>query len=642
VVVLATSRQPLGVPGEVTWRVPSLTFPWPDNPPATADMETFEAIALFLARARAARPDLVVGPAEAAAITSICYRLDGIPLALELAAARAGALDLDDIAGRLSGCFELLARTGVGPARHQTLRASIEWSHQLLSEPERAVFRRLAVFADGWPLEAAEAICAVPTAGPTAGPPVGRTEVAGLLAALVDKSLVHAEHTSTGTRYRLLEVIKAFAAERLAEAGELAAVRDRHGGYYAELAEQSASMLTGPAVAVWAAKLDAETGNLRAARRWCAEDPARAGAGLWLAAGLGHWWIIRGLLDEGAAWLEDALARDGGPERARATALYGLGLIVSLRGEHGRARDLFARGIECSRRCGWPQNEAHTLAHLGPTLALCGDAAGAAQACDRAVALAHSVADPWLAAVTLYRSAFTAVLSGDLARAKQLATASVALSSRTGDPRLRAFTLITVAECLIREGNEAEATGLLREALAMFEALPERWALLRASGLLAEACGAQGDWARVAVLLGFIDTLGERTSGRLYPHMRVALDKLDIQVAAIGPALRAARQAGQVLGRGDRISAALWPAAEREGEPAAATGPPLTRREREIAELISHGLTNRQIAARLFISERTVDTHVGRILAKLGCATRAQVAAIVASTAAAGNPASRA
>jgi predicted ATPase len=328
VVVLATSRQPLGVPGEVTWRVPSLTFPWPDNPPATADMETFEAIALFLARARAARPDLVVGPAEGAAITSICYRLDGIPLALELAAARAGALDLDDIAGRLSGRFELLARTGVGPARHQTLRASIEWSHQLLSEPERAVFRRLAVFADGWPLEAAETICAVPTAGP----PVGRTEVAGLLAALVDKSLVNAEHTSTGTRYRLLEVIKAFAAERLAEAGELAAVRDRHGGYYAELAEQSASMLTGPAVAAWAAKLDAETGNLRAARRWCAEDPARAGAGLWLAAGLGHWWIIRGLLDEGAAWLEDALARDGGPERARATALYGLGLIVSFRG----------------------------------------------------------------------------------------------------------------------------------------------------------------------------------------------------------------------------------------------------------------------------------------------------------------------
>jgi len=194
---------------------------------------------------------------------------------------------------------------------------------------------------------------------------------------------------------------------------------------------------------------------------------------------------------------------------------------------------------------------------------------------------------------------------------------------------------MTMAECLILEGNAAEAIGVLREALAVFEALPERWALLRAASLLAEACGAVGDWARAAVLLGFVDTLSERISGRPYAHMQAALDALDARVREqLGPAMHAAREAGRVLGRGDQTSSALWSPTDRGWEPAA-RGLPLTRREREIAELIAQGLTNRQIAARLFIAERTVDTHVGRILVKLGCANRAQVAAIVATTAAA-------
>ncbi len=412
-------------------------------------------------------------------------------------------------------------------------------------------------------------------------------------------------------------------------------MRERHGSYYTDLAERSASMLPGPGLAAWAARLDQETGNLRAARRWCAEDPAQSGTGLRLAAGLYQWWCIRGLLAEGAAWLEDALARDGGPERARAMALYGLGLILSFRGEQDRARDLFIRSIERSQRCGWQQGEVHALVHLGPVRALCGDAAGAAETCDRAIALAGRVGDPWLEACALFRSAFTVALSGDVARARELAAASVALSRSTGDRRLRGFTLMTMAECLIQEGNAAEATGVLREALAVFEALPERWALLRAASLLAQACGALGDCARAAVLLGFVDTLSERISGRPYAHMQAALDALDARVREqIGPAMQAAREAGRILGRGDQISSALWPATDRDREPAA-SGLPLTRREREIAELIAQGLTNRQIAARLYIAERTVDTHVGRILAKLGCASRAQVAAMVASAAAA-------
>ena len=209
--VLVTSREGLGVPGEVTWRVPSLTFPWPEHPPALEELEQFGAVALFADRARAARPGLVIAAADIAAVSSICFRLDGIPLALELAAARVSALSIHEIADHLDDQFTLLTRAVGGPARHQTLRASVDWSHRLLSPPERALFRRLAVFAGGWSLRAAEAV--------GSGQPVGPGRVVRLLAALVDKSLVQTEDSTTGTRYRLLEAIKAFAHEQLMASG---------------------------------------------------------------------------------------------------------------------------------------------------------------------------------------------------------------------------------------------------------------------------------------------------------------------------------------------------------------------------------------------------------------------------------------
>jgi predicted ATPase/DNA-binding CsgD family transcriptional regulator len=625
VVVLATSRQSLGVPGEVTWRVPSLTFPWPEDLPAPEDLDRFEAVTLFLDRARAARPGLATGPAEVAAVTSICFHLDGIPLALELAAARAGALTLEEIAQRLTGSSGLLARTGAGPARHQTLRASVVWSHELLTEQEQVLFRRLAVFTGGWGLEAAEAACALP--------PLASEDVAGLLAALVDKSLVQVEHTRAGSRYRLLEVIRAFAREQLADVGELDPVRERHAAYYLELAQESTVKLLGPGLPAWAARLDQETGNLQAARSWCDQNPARAEAGLRLAAALYQWWTICGNLVEGAAWLEGALARESAQERTRAVALVGLGLIASYRGEQERALGLLTRSVEYSQRCGSQRTEARALLHLGPVRALCGDAAGGADACARAVALARDLKDTWLEACALFRSAFTAALSGDIVQAKPLALASVALAPETGDARLRGFTLMTLADCLTREGQHAEAIALLRDALGVFEALPERWALLRAASLLAEACGAVGDWPRAAMLLGVIETLSERTGGRPYAHFQARLDALTVKAQTkLGQAWSPAWEAGRMLGRGDQITGVLWP----EGRPAAPRAPdtrlPLTSREWEVAQLVARGLTNRQIAARLFISERTVDTHVGRIMAKLGCANRAQVTAIVVST----------
>jgi hypothetical protein len=354
-----------------------------------------------------------------AAVRSICFRLDGIPLALELAAARSGALSLAEIADRLAGRFGLLAGSGAGPARHQTLRASVDWSYQLLSDGERMLFARLGVFAGGWALEAAEAVCGAA--------PLAPEQVAALLAALVDKSLVQVEVAGTGSRYRLLEVIRAFAAEKLADAGELEEVRAQQAGYYAALAARAAPLLLGPGQAACADQLDAETGTLRAARAWCAEDPGRAGTGLQLAAGLWEYWHIRGHPAEGTAWLEEALAPGGGPEAARAAALNGLGVLVSLQGYHARGAELFARSIDAFRTAGDRHGEARAWAHLGNGRTLCGDPGGAAEAFARGLALSRELGDTWLEAFALFLSGWAATLSGDLAGARARVTTGARL-----------------------------------------------------------------------------------------------------------------------------------------------------------------------------------------------------------------------
>jgi predicted ATPase/DNA-binding CsgD family transcriptional regulator len=632
VTILATSRVSLAVPGELTWRVPSLTFPWPDHQPALGDLESFEAAELFLARARAACPQLAIGPGDVPAIALICFRLDGIPLALELAAARAGALSLDDIASRLTSRSELLVRSGAGLARHQTLRASLEWSCQLLGTEELALLRRLAIFRGGWQLEAAEVICADPA--------VPAARIAALLAALVDHSLVQVEQRRP-TRYRLLETIRSFATELLARSGEQESVRARHGRYFAELAEQSAAVMLGPQQAARARRLDAETENLRAARDWCGADPSRSVLGLRLVSGLWEYWQIRGRLKEGAEALTDALAVADGPPRARADALNGLGLIISLRGEVERGRPLLAEAAACYRQAGDVRGESRAWTHLGNTLAILGELPAAARAFARGLALARESGDIWYQAFALYLAGWAATAGGDLTAGVDQVSRSLPMFEQAGDGRAAGYALAALADCAVRDGRAEEAIGLLRRSLSVFEDLPDRWGLLYGMSLVLAAAAALGDWPLVATLSGIIDSLRERTGGQLFPHQVAVLEAAAAAAAsALGPAMAARIAAGQAIGRSDAITAALWPpvraargagGAAAPGTPGSGPGFALSPRELEVARLITGGLTNRQIGARLFIAERTVDTHVGRILAKLGCASRAQVAAMMAA-----------
>jgi non-specific serine/threonine protein kinase len=622
--ILATSREGLGMPGEVIWRVPSLTFPWLGHQPSLDELEEFGAMALFLDRARAARPGLVIGSDDIAALSSICFRLDGIPLALELAAARVSALSIKEIAEHLDDRFTLLSRTVGAPARHQTLRASVDWSHQLLSEAEQALFRRLAVFARGWSLSAAEAVCA--------GPPA-RRQAARLLAALVDKSLVLAEETPTGTRYRLQEAVKAFAYEQLMTSGELEEVQARHGTYYADLGEQAGERLHGRDQDLWAIRLDQDQPNLRAARQWCAADPARAVHGLRMAAGLWEYWLIRGFIEKGAARLEDALQRVPGPPRARAAALTGLALFTSLRGEFRRGGALFRSSIILYEQVDDLPGQARALAGLGYWRANHADSEGSAEALNRAMLLSGWTQDRYLAAYVRLMAGMAASSVADMALARTYAAGSVALFTEIGDRRGASYARCVLADCLSAEGAPVESLTILRLCIGVFEELPDRWGLLTSTISAALAYAALGDWPRAAFALGVADSLSERIGIRLFPAVQSVIDVITARTLnELGPSAQHRREAGRVVGRGDVIASALGLPPESAPPRTQQEGLPLTRREYEVTELIVGGLTNRQIAERLFIAQRTVDTHVGHILAKLGCSNRSQAAVLVGAS----------
>ena len=298
--ILATSREALGITGEVAWLVPSLSLPDLRRLPAVESLYQYESARLFVERTTAVNPTFALTEQNASAVAQVCYRLDGIPLAIELAAARTKVLTVEQIAVRLDDSFGLLsAGSRTAMPRQRTLHATMDWSHELLPDEERALFRRLAVFAGGFTLEAAESVCS--------GEDLERDEVLDLLSHLVDKSLVVAWEVSGEARYRLLETVQQYAWEKLSEPGETERFRERHAGYYLALAEEAEPELKGAGQVAWLERLEWERDNLRAAMAWllergALEEAARLGWALWL------FWGIRAHFAEGRRWMEQALS----------------------------------------------------------------------------------------------------------------------------------------------------------------------------------------------------------------------------------------------------------------------------------------------------------------------------------------------
>ena len=677
--VLATSREPLGVAGETAWRVPSLAFPNERLPTVgtgdAADLDQFEAVRLFVERAQAARPGFALTPDNWPAITRICRRLDGIPLALELSAARVTALTIEQIADRLDDRFRLLtsgSRTAL--PRQRTLRATVDWSHDLLSEGERVLLRRLAVFAGGWRLEAAETVCV--------GDDLEPAEVLDLLQYLVDRSLVVAEGREDGTnRFRMLEMLQQYALERLVACGEADAVRRQHALCFMALAEEAQVELRGPHEGEWSARLEEEIDNLRAALRWAiergeAEIALRLGGALW------RFWTQRGHLVEGLVWLEQALALPGASAhsssdeivRARAGALNGAGNVAAARGEHARAAPLheeslalrrwlgdttgvaisllnlgtaarnlgnpavaharFDEGLRLFRRLGDTRNEALSFLNLGRLSHDEGDFARALTLYNEGLALFQAVGSAHGIATAFNRMGDLARDRGDLAAAEKLHGEALALRRGRGDPWVMGLSLTGLARVAAGRQDHARTMALAAQSLrALHEAGASR-DTATALVVMATAAASSGQVEVGARLLGAVAQA--YPEGSAIPSEQSSFEQAcaAAQAALSEQDFEAAWAAGQQLSIDQAVDLALTleestrtPAGQTTGQPEPQPGSTLTRREREVVALIARGLTNRQIADELIISEWTADSHVRHILNKLNFRSRAQVAA---------------
>jgi predicted ATPase/class 3 adenylate cyclase len=481
--ILASSRQPLRVSGEATFQVPALGVPAPQDRIAADAMPRYPAVQLFVDRATSARPAFRLTDHNAGAVAAICRHLDGIPLAIELAAARMRALSVENIADRLSDRFHLLTggnRTAL--PRQQTLRALIDWSHDLLDEQERILFRRLAVFAGGWTLDAAEAV--------GAGDGLRQGDVLDRLTDLVDKSLVTLNPEAG--RYELLETIRQYAEERLDAAGEGGAVRTRHLAHYLAMAEAAKTKLVGPEQAEWLARLDLDRENLLAAHAWCDRAEGGATLGLRLVNAIKEYWFRRGLLRLGKRATQEALSRPGAQARdlPRSLALFGVGQLCAILGEYGEAVGHLEESLAIARELGDRYRVAATLQPLGLAAVGQGDLARGRGYFEEALALAQEVGDAHQVASAANAVAQLHRMEGDLAGAEPLYAQVIAMGRQLGHPQVVAVGLLNVSMVHIERGAHGGARLALQEVIAIAEATKSmpagQSALEVAAGLAAE------------------------------------------------------------------------------------------------------------------------------------------------------------
>ena len=675
--LLVTSREPLGISGEHVFRVPPLAVP-PADLAAPGRLAAFESVQLFAERASMHRQDFVLTENNAAAVAAVCVRLDGIPLALELAAARLSSLSVPEVSSRLDRRFRLLtggSRTAL--PRHQTLRALIDWSYELLNPEERTLFDRLSVFAGGWTLAAAEAVA---SAGDT-----GEWLVLDRLAALVDKSLVQAVEVDGSTRYRLLETVRQYAAERLAlRAGaELDETRAAHRDHYLALVEAAATQLRRRDEAVWLDRLEVEFDNIRAALAFSIADPGSADPGLRLAVGLRWFCQTRGHAGEVLEALNVLLERPDAriPTRARARALTVSCHLLNHFGDDSPVPSLANEAIRIARGLADAAVAADALAQLGWFRFERGDLPAARARIDEAVDLARTTGEHPLLADLLGRRAVFKGEAGDLDAAFADNQEVLTLSRAAGDNYRLALTLANLGVYELAAGELGVARAHLQEATTLADNLGYQnmsVGLLQNLGLvdlvdgdpgnarrlflgsldtaritgvkssyvhaallgLALAAGTDGDPAIAATLHGVADEQYEQ-AGRVFEAAEGGLrdrDHARLRARLGDAAFETAYRHGRTLSQADAIDLAT---AAAEPEPrvastvsmaaagqAAADGwtRPLSGREREIVALLAGGATDAQIAERLFLSINTVRSHLERIRDKTGARRRTELA----------------
>jgi predicted ATPase/DNA-binding CsgD family transcriptional regulator/tRNA A-37 threonylcarbamoyl transferase component Bud32 len=670
--IVVTSRAVLHLQAEYEYPVAPLTLPDLEQSPTSEDLAHSAAIALFVQRAQAVLPSFRLTQANAHTIAEICMQLDGLPLAIELAAARSRLLPPQALLARLSRRFEVL--TGGAqtlPARQQTLRNTLKWSYDLLDANEQQLFRRLAVFVGGWTLEAVEALANA------VHEPQDAVAVLNGMASLIDKSLVlQVEKEGTEPHFAMLRTVREYGLDCLREYGEEEHIQRVHADYYLALAVEAEPHLRGEQQLLWLRRLDREQGNLRAALGWLiaheeVEKTLRFCVALW------RFWQIRGYLSEGRRWLKAVLALPGTGERpaVRARALSAAGELAGVQGDWREAHLLISESVALYRELGDDSGLVLPLSTLGWVLVKQGDPAAGILLMEESIVLCRKLGLKWELSNVLFWLAYNAYLQGDLAQVTALTQESLALARELGDKTLIARALNNLGYTIWLQGDPVRATALAQEGLMLFRELGDKALITSALETLGSIALSQGDLERAIACftdgLSVAQELGNQTfiAWHLMGLARMAVAQAQLKRAArlfgaveirydvnkeLNPNQRDdyERMISSVRAQlGEQAFAAAWSegytmtleqilaATEpvSTSEPFLPAGPSraivkpsraptypdnLTVREVEVLRLLAQGRTDAQIAEHLVISRRTVNTHLTSIYRKIQVSSR--------------------
>jgi predicted ATPase/DNA-binding CsgD family transcriptional regulator len=667
---LVTSRAALHVRAEYEFPVAPLLRPDVKRLPALEALSQYAAIVLFVQRARAVKPDFELTEANAPAVAEICARLDGLPLAIELAAARLKLLPPQALLARLvgTGGHKLLAGGPQdAPRRQQTLRNTIDWSYHLLSEDEQKLFRWLCLFVGGCTLEAAEAVCHAMSAL--------TVDVLDGVTSILDKNLLRqVEQMSGEPRLVLLETIREYGLACLREGGELVATQDAHAAYYLALAQEAEPKLTTSEQSLWLERLETEHDNLRAALRWSIErakdgeiEPAlRLGGALW------RFWFMKGYLSEGRRWLEEMLAATDGvftSGRAKALggagtlafyqgdypavggfceenlalcrrlgdkhgmvgALGGLAQVAAVRGNYTVARSMDEEGLAIMRELGDRWGTANSLWHLGNVVWMSGDHMETQPLFQEALLLFRELGDTHGSAFVLCNLGYVAINRGDYREAGTLIEESLTIMKLLGEKRGITRCLIGLGHCAFGQGNYPAAHMLYWEASELLKELGDTWFFVQGLEGLAWTAAAQGHYEQAARLFGAAEILRETLQIPVLPVYRSLHEHAQAATRAglDGARLAAAWAAGRAMTPA-QVLALQQPAPQGEAtiampvptSPVGQYPDELTAREVEVLRLVAQGLSDAQVAEHLVISPHTVHRHLSSIYSKIAVSSR--------------------
>jgi predicted ATPase/DNA-binding CsgD family transcriptional regulator len=668
--ILATSREALGVEGELRWVVPPLSVPEPrQGTSSSEELASYESVRLFVERARGHDPSFSLSSQNALAVGEICRMAEGIPLAIELAAARVGTLSVEQISQRLTDSLKLL--TGGGRTRlprQQTLKGTLDWSFELLSEEEKKLFGRLSVFAGGWTLEASEAV--------GVGGGVEEDDILDLLSGLVGKSLVMARGSDQGgLRYRMLEPIRQYAREKLEEGGDAEEVRRRCVAFFLAFAEEAEPRLRGPEDKEWLERLEEEHDNMRAALSWVLER-GEAELGLRLAGALFRFWEAHGHLSEGSRWLEKALENNGGTSgAARAKALEGFGRLIQrtggmdravaageeglelsrharlggavtadllrhlgwmawTKGDYGRAKGLLEESLALSQSANDRFGVADTLLMLGSTVGNLGDRKRDKQLHEEAMALCRELGYSSTLATSLFSMGYGLLMDGEYERGESLIEEATTLSRERGYKDRLLYAVDNLGWAALLQGERERARISYRESLTLCKELGDMIVASESLDGLACIWAAEGEPEQAARLFGAAEALFEAVGGQHEPGeaamrepylamARSQLDEIAWQAAwEEGRAMSMEQAIGYALSE-DEPFATPPPTTRHSSAPSAPEHPEgLTSREVEVLRLVATGMTNTQVAERLYLSPRTVHRHLNSVYHKIGVTSR--------------------